>query len=73
MSRKKSTTLPPLTNKRVAELAEIIADPLYAVGPQDEQDIIEALRELVERRNAERRNAERLIQSLTVDDERDVA
>ncbi len=43
----------PLTTQRLAELAEIIADEHYEVGPQDERDVIEALRELVERRNAE--------------------
>lgn len=58
---------PPLTTQRLAELAEIISDPTYAVGPQDEADMIEALRELVDRRHAER-----IIQSLTVD-EREVA
>lgn len=55
--------LPPLTEHRLAELAEIISDPTYAVGPQDEADMIEALRELVDRRHAER-----LIQSLTIDE-----
>ena len=45
---------PALTTQRLAELVEIIADPCYVVGPQDEIDIIEALRELVDRRNAER-------------------
>lgn len=59
--------LPPLTEQRLAELAEIITDPTYEVGPQDEADIIEALRELVDRRHAER-----IIQALTVD-EREVA
>lgn len=59
---------PTLTTQRLAELAEIITDPTYAVGPQDEEDIIEALRELVDRRHAER-----IIQSLTIEDERGVA
>lgn len=61
------SSLPPLTEQRLAELAEIIVDPTYAVGPQDEADIIEALRELVDRRRAER-----IVQALTVD-EREVA
>lgn len=47
-----------LSTKRLVELAEVIADDKYAVGPQDERDIIEALRELVDRRNAERIIAE---------------
>lgn len=61
------SSLPPLTTQRMAELAEIISDPTYAVGPQDEIDIIEALRELVDRRRAEH-----IILSLTMD-EREVA
>jgi len=63
----KASKPPPLTNARLAELADIITNEHYAVGPQDERDMIEALRELVDRRNAER-----LIRSLTVD-ERSVA
>ncbi len=69
MTRKHADPKPkPLTTQRLAELAEIIADEHYEVGPQDERDVIEALRELVERRNAER-----LIQSLTVDEDRSAA
>lgn len=64
---RKTLPHPPLTTKRLAELAEILTSEVYAVGPQDEADIIEALRELVDRRQAER-----IIQSLTVD-EREVA
>jgi hypothetical protein len=56
MSRKRSNTADrdPLTTQRIAELAEVIASEVYVVGPQDQKDIIEALRELVDRRNADR-------------------
>jgi hypothetical protein len=37
----------------MAELAVIIAEPSYVLGPQDEADLVEALRELVDRRRAE--------------------
>ena len=58
---------PPLTTQRMAELADIIVSDNYALGPQDVSDLVEALRELVDRRHAER-----IIQSLTAD-EREVA
>lgn len=57
-----------LETERLCDLAHILSDDTYVVGPQDEADIIDALLELVYRRNAER-----LIQSLTVDEERSVA
>ena len=63
----KASKRAPLTTARLAELADIITNEHYAAGPQDVADLVEALRELVDRRNAER-----LIQSLTVD-ERNVA
>jgi hypothetical protein len=44
---------PALTTARMAELAETIADPAYVLGPQDEADLVEALRELLERRRTE--------------------
>lgn len=43
----------PLTTARMAELAAVVVDPNHALGPQDETDLVEALRELVDRRHAE--------------------
>lgn len=48
----------PLTNERLSDLTRIIVDETLVLGPQDEADLIEALIELVERRNAERVIAE---------------
>jgi uncharacterized membrane protein YgcG len=44
---------PPLNTTRMAELAALVVDHNYALGPQDEADLVEALRELVDRRHAE--------------------
>lgn len=43
----------PLTTARMAELAVIVTDSTYALGPQDEADLVEALRELLLRRRAD--------------------
>jgi hypothetical protein len=43
----------PLTNSRLAEIAEIVTDDSLVIGPQDQADLVEALRELVDRRNGE--------------------
>lgn len=43
----------PLTTARMAELAVIVTEPGYVLGPQDEVDLTEALRELLLRRRAE--------------------
>lgn len=43
----------PLTTTRMAELAVIVTDPAYVLGPQDEADLTEALRELLLRRREE--------------------
>lgn len=55
MSRRKHTNPERLTTKRLAELAEIIAEhDTYELGPQDRTDLVEALHELVgNRREAE--------------------
>lgn len=44
---------PPLNTARMADLAALVVDPNYLLGPQDEADLVEALRELVDRRHAE--------------------
>lgn len=44
---------PPLTNVRLVELAEIVADESFVVGPQDQADLVQALHELVDRRDGE--------------------
>lgn len=59
---------PSLTIARLVELAEVVSDSTYVIGPQDQSDLIESLRELVERRHTEE-----IVRALTVDDEREVA
>lgn len=58
---------PSLTIMRLVELAEVVSDSTYVIGPQDQADLIESLRELVERRHTEE-----IVRALTVD-EREVA
>jgi hypothetical protein len=43
----------PLTLERVAELAVVVADPEYVLGPQDHVDLINALADLVGRIRAD--------------------
>lgn len=52
-NRAGETSKPPLTRLRIADLAHIISEPGYALGPQDEADLIEVCLECVERRCAE--------------------
>lgn len=56
MSRKRigpKSIDPPLTTARMAELAVIVVDTNCVLGPQDQADLVEALRELIERRRLE--------------------
>lgn len=41
------------TNERLFELAELVVDPSAMLGPMDQQDLREALIELLARRNAD--------------------
>jgi hypothetical protein len=43
----------PLTLERVAELAVVVADPEYVLGPQDHIDLINSLADLVGRIRAD--------------------
>ncbi|HEY6923259.1 MAG TPA: hypothetical protein VI653_07320 [Steroidobacteraceae bacterium] len=43
----------PLTPERVAELAVVVADPCYVLGPQDQLDLVNALADLVGRMRAD--------------------
>lgn len=54
---------PPLTTARMAELAVIIADQACVLGPQDEVDLVEALRELIEKRRLEEAIAKQFSQT----------
>ena len=44
----------PLTTDRVADLAEAVIKHDYELGPLDQQDLQDALLELIHRRNVER-------------------